>query len=141
VGDCRAVRQPVTRKTRRLRRQLILSDVVSGEGLALVDPYGDLAERVAARIPARRKDDLVYLNMPDRSQPFGYNPLKRVTPERRPLAGSSLLEVFAKMWPEAWGVRMEHILRNALFAQPQASLPDVLTLFEGSARRMTSGDC
>jgi hypothetical protein len=79
--------------------------------------------------------------MPDRSQPFGYNPLKRVTPERRPLAGSSLLEGFAKMWPEAWGVQMEHILRNAPFAQPQASLPDVLTLFEGSARRMTSGDC
>ena len=33
------------------------------------------------------------------------------------------------MWPEAWGVGMEHILRNALLAlldRPQASLPDVL---------------
>ena len=114
-----------------LLEQLILSDIDADEGLALVDPHGDLAERIVARIPARRQSDLIYLNVPDPSQPYGYNPLKRVTPERRPLAGSGLLEVFAKMWPEAWGVRMEHIFRNALLAlldQPQASLPDVLKL-------------
>jgi hypothetical protein len=114
-----------------LLERLILSDIKAGEGLALVDPHGDLAERIAARIPEHRKDDLIYLNVPDRSQPFGYNPLKRVVPERRTLAGSGLLEVFEKMWPEAWGVRMEHILRNALLAlldQPQAALPDVLKL-------------
>jgi hypothetical protein len=114
-----------------LLERLMLSDIEAGRGLALVDPHGDLAERIAARIPERRKDDLVYLNVPDRSQPYGYNPLKRVVPERRPLAGSGLLEVFQKMWPEAWGVRMEHILRNALLAlldQPQATLPDVLKL-------------
>ena len=35
------------------------------------------------------------------------------------------------MWPEAWGIRMEHIFRNALLAlldQPQATLPDILRL-------------
>ena len=40
-----------------------------------------------------------------------------------------MMEVFAKMWPEAWGVRMEHILRNVLMAlleQPSATLHDVL---------------
>jgi hypothetical protein len=114
-----------------LLERLMLSDVEAGRGLALVDPHGDLAERIAARIPEHRKNDVIYLNVPDRSQPFGYNPLKRVVPERRPLAGSGLLEVFEKMWPEAWGVRMEHILRNALLAlldQPQATLPDVLKL-------------
>jgi hypothetical protein len=26
------------------------------------------------------------------------------------------MEVFEKMWPEAWGVRIEHILRNVLMA-------------------------
>ena len=30
------------------------------------------------------------------------------------LAASGLLEAFKKMWPDAWGVRMEHVLRNAL---------------------------
>ena len=42
------------------------------------------------------------------------------------------------MWPEAWGVRMEHIFRNALLAlldQPQATLPDILRLFSDKAFR------
>ena len=64
-----------------LLERLVLSDIEAGEGLALVDPHGDLAERIAARIPAHRRGDLIYLNVPDRSQPYGYNPLKRVTPE------------------------------------------------------------
>ena len=29
---------------------------------------------------------------------------------------SGMMDVFKKMWPEAWGVRMEHILRNVLMA-------------------------
>src|SRR6202162_4140614 len=36
------------------------------------------------------------------------------------------------MWPAAWGVRMEHILRNVLMAlleQPDATLHDVLRIF------------
>ena len=41
------------------------------------------------------------------------------------------MEVFKKMWPDAWGVRMEHILRNVLMAlleQPDATLHDVLRI-------------
>jgi ABC-type ATPase involved in cell division len=38
-----------------LLERLLLSDIEAGAGLALVDPHGDLAERIAARIPAHRK--------------------------------------------------------------------------------------
>ena len=104
----------------------------------LVDPHGDLVERIVARVPEHRKGDVMFLDVPNSRQPYGYNPLKRVTPEKRPLAASGLLEVFEKMWPEAWGVRMEHIFRNALLAlldQPQATLPDILRLFSEKAFR------
>jgi hypothetical protein len=43
------------------------------------------------------------------------------------------------MWPDAWGVRMEHILRNVLIAlleQPNATLHDVLRLFSDKQFRM-----
>jgi len=39
-----------------------------------------------------------------------------------------MLEVFKKLWKEAWGVRMEHIFRNVLLTlldQPQATLLDI----------------
>ena len=115
-----------------LLERLVLSDIEVGKGLVLVDPHGDLVERIVARVPADRKSDVIFLDVPTSGQPYGYNPLKRVALEKRPLAASGLLEVFEKMWPEAWGVRMEHIFRNALLAlldQPQATLPDILRLF------------
>src|SRR5438876_3303853 len=54
---------------------------------------------------------------------------------------STLLEtmaLFKKMWPEAWGVRMEHILRNVLMAlleQSSATLHDVLRVFSDNTFR------
>jgi hypothetical protein len=32
------------------------------------------------------------------------------------LAASGMMDAFKKMWPDAWGVRMEHILPNVLMA-------------------------
>ena len=49
-----------------------------------------------------------------------------------------MMDVFKKMWPDAWGVRMEHILRNVLMAlleQPDATLHDVLRIFSDNEFR------
>jgi hypothetical protein len=48
------------------------------------------------------------------------------------------MEAFKKMWPEAWGVRMEHILRNVLMAlleQPSSTMHDILRVFSDSKFR------
>ena len=111
---------------------LLRQDIVAGRGFALIDPHGDLAERVWAWTPDALKDRITYLNAPDPRQPFGYNPLRRVHPDRIPLAAAGILETFRKQWPNAWGVRMEHVLRNALYAlleRDDATLPDILRLF------------
>lgn len=111
---------------------LLRQDIVAGRGFALIDPHGDLAERVWAWTPDALRDRITYLNAPDPTQPFGYNPLRRVRPDRIPLAAAGILETFRKQWPHAWGVRMEHVLRNALYAlleRDDASLPDILRLF------------
>ena len=42
------------------------------------------------------------------------------------------------MWPDAWGVRMEHVLRNCLYAlleREGSALPDILRLFSDKAFR------
>jgi hypothetical protein len=110
---------------------MALQDLANGNGFALIDPLGDLAERVASRVPYSRQNDLIYLNAADINQPWGYNPLRSVAPQYIALAASGLMEVFKKMWPDAWGVRMEHILRNVLMAlleQPAATMHDILRL-------------
>src|SRR6266446_3912831 len=48
------------------------------------------------------------------------------------------MEAFKKMWPDAWGVRMEHVLRNALLTlleQPEATLGDILRLLDDRSFR------
>ena len=111
---------------------LAWQDFEAGRGFALVDPHGDLVEELATRMLARAPERVVYLNASDPSQPFGYNPLRRVQGDKIPLAVSGTLETLKKIWPDAWGVRMEHVLRNSLYAlleRDGSTLPDVLALY------------
>lgn len=117
---------------------LARQDLDAGRGFALIDPHGDLVERIAGVAMAAAPDRVAYLNAPDRLQPFGYNPLRRVGADQIPLAAAGLIETLRKLWPDAWGVRMEHVLRNAVYAlleQEQARLPDILRLFADEAYR------
>jgi hypothetical protein len=107
-------------------------DLDQGRGFALIDPHGDLVERLFATASDTHRQRITYLNVPDPSQPFGYNPLRRVRDDRIPLAAAGLLETFRKLWPDAWGVRMEHVFRNSIYAlleRPGATLIDVLRLY------------
>jgi len=122
---------------------LICQDIAAGEGVALLDPHGDLVERVASRVPKERSADLIYLDVPNQARTFGFNPVERVRPERRPLAASALVEVFKKIWTDSWGPRLEHILRNAVFClleQPEATLADIPRLLEDQGFRKRTAE-
>lgn len=117
---------------------MALQDLERGNGFALIDPHGDLVSRVAAQVTASHRDRVIYLDATDPTQPYGYNPLRHVSEDRIALAASGMMDVFKKMWPDAWGVRMEHILRNVLMAlleQPDATLQDVLRIFSDTQFR------
>lgn len=116
----------------------IRQDLQQGHGFALFDPHGDLVDRVHAWAGERGRKDVLYLNVPDPTQPFGFNPLQNVPPLRRSLAASGLIEALRKMFSEAWGVRMEHFLRHALLLlldQPSATIADIPRLFTESEFR------
>lgn len=115
-----------------LLENMIRQDILAGNGIAVFDPHGDLVERVAAWMPESRQSDLIYLNVPDPAQPFGFNPLEGVAPLGRSLAANGIVETLKKLFDDAWGVRLEYILRNALLLlveQPDATLADVVRLF------------
>ncbi len=116
-----------------LLETIIRQDLEHGLGLALLDPHGDLVGKLAAAMPEHRQNDLIYFNVPDTARPLGFNPLSAVSPGKRSLVVSGLLDGFRNVWTEFWGPRLEHILRNALLAlveMPEASLADVLRLFD-----------
>lgn len=95
---------------------LIQQDLISGEGLALLDPHGDLAEAVLAHIPRHRTNDLVYLNPADSERPIGFNPLSRVPDDLKPIVADGIVSAFRHVWPDSWGPRLDYVLANAVRA-------------------------
>ena len=116
-----------------LLETLMRHDLSAGHGFALLDPHGDLVEKVLAKMPDERRADVIYFNVSDTSNPLAFNPLQNVSPAKRPLAAAGMLNVFKHIWDDSWGPRLEHILRNAILAlldQPKATLADILKLLD-----------
>lgn len=103
-----------------LLKTLVLQDIAAGEGLALFDPHGDLSEEVVSLVPSSRRGDLIYLNVPDRSFAWHFNPFAGIPKEKHALAAAGMVEVFKKLWPDEWGPRLEHLLRNVVFTLLEA---------------------
>lgn len=97
-----------------LIENLAVSDIRNKKGLALIDPHGDLAEKILHLIPKRRIKDVVYFNPGDLEFPIAFNPLERVNPDNHHLVASGIISVFKKIWSEFWGPRLEHILRHSI---------------------------
>ncbi|MFA6514310.1 MAG: CxxC-x17-CxxC domain-containing protein [Patescibacteria group bacterium] len=95
---------------------MIIDDIKAGYGVAVVDPHGDLAEKIIEYIPDNRVNDVVYFNPSDINFPIAFNVVEQVEPHLRHLVASGLIGVFQKLWADSWGPRLEYILRNAVLA-------------------------
>ena len=106
---------------------MIKQDVENGRGCCLIDPHGDLAEAISQLIDKNG----IYWKPSDPNCGYGYNPLTYVAEEYRPLAASGIIEALKQQWSDAWGVRMEHILRFtllALLSRPNSTFADIIPM-------------
>ena len=95
---------------------MILQDILAGNGVAFVDPHGESVEKVLKHIPSNRINDVVYFNPADQDFPIAFNPLESVDPKYKHLVASGLMGVFTKIWENVWSARMEYILNNTILA-------------------------
>ncbi|MBL8680142.1 MAG: type IV secretion system DNA-binding domain-containing protein [Myxococcales bacterium] len=109
-----------------LLERLILGQIERGMGVALIDPHGDLAESVLARIPRFRINDVVLFDPADRAHPVALNVLDRQPGVEPALIVAGVISVFRKLFAESWGPRTEHVLRNVLFAQFATAEPTLV---------------
>jgi hypothetical protein len=107
---------------------MAISDIENGNGLAVIDPHGDLSEKLLEYIPYRRIKDVIYFNPADTEHSIAFNPLHAIHPKYHHLVASGLISTFKKIWAESWGPRLEHILRFTLLTlleYPDATLLDI----------------
>ena len=108
------VGQTGTGKTTFLRN-LIAQDLIAGNGVAVVDPHGDLAEAVLGMVPSERAEDVVYFDPADMERPVGLNMLEWSSPEQKDFAVQEMIAIFMKLFPpEVIGPMFEHNMRNAM---------------------------
>ncbi len=94
---------------------LILQDIENGEGVGVLDPHGDLIDRILERIPEERHGDVVLLDPADEDFPIAFNILSAHSELERNLLASDLVAAFRRL-ATSWGDQMTSVLRNAVLA-------------------------
>lgn len=110
-----------------LLRTMALQDAKNGQGFCLIDPHGDLAKDVFKQAGT----NCLHWDIADPTSPLGYNPLTRIDKSLRPLIASGFIDTLKHQWADAWGPRMESLLRWSLLAlldQPKATVADIMPL-------------
>jgi hypothetical protein len=117
----------------------IVQDIQNGKGVAVIDPHGDLAEKLLRYIPENRINDVIYFNPSDLGYPIALNLLE--IPEG--LSGDELLDakdfiteavisimrkVFSK--DDTGGHRIEYILRNTVQTALTVEGATLFTVFD-----------
>lgn len=110
---------------------MAVSDIQRGNGICLIDPHGDIAEKILDFVPKERINDVIYFNPADETYVIGFNPLQDIPKDQQHLVVAGLIASFKKIWIDSWGPRLEYILRYTLltlFSYPDASLLDIQPL-------------
>jgi len=98
-----------------LEEHMIIDDIKSGDGVAVLDPHGDLSQRLLELIPEEYVDKVIYF---DPSDPYWipiWNPMQKIPGQDIGRITDDLVGVL-KSFVSGWGDRLEHILRHCIFA-------------------------
>lgn len=80
-----------------LFESMILSDIRRGKGVCLIDPHGDLAEKLLTKIPAERAEDVIYFDAGDMQRPFGINVLEYKTEAQKHFLIQEILAIVKRL--------------------------------------------
>ncbi|MCK9540390.1 type IV secretory system conjugative DNA transfer family protein, partial [Dokdonella sp.] len=123
-----------------LLHNMMVQDIMNGEGVCVIDPHGEFVETLLHKIPENRMDDVIYFNPADIDYHIGFNVLELPDPKYKHLVASGLMGIFTKIWSNVWSARMEYILNNTILAlldTPGSSLLGVTRLLVDKEYRET----
>ncbi|MCL5004403.1 MAG: type IV secretion system DNA-binding domain-containing protein [Patescibacteria group bacterium] len=128
----------------KLLELLVRQDISYGEGLCLIDPYGELIDDILNFIPEERIKDVVLADPSDIQRPFSFNPLKDVSPEIRHQFAQWLTEIIKKQFNANWNLKIEHVFRFiclALLDCPFATIDGMILMITDENYRRRVLEC
>lgn len=121
-----------------LLRQMILHDMAAGNGLALIDPHGDLFDELMGLVPPHRRNDVVVLDPTDIEFPVGLNILACSDEEERYTVAREMRAVMQRLLEDQYQHQAgefagpffyQHMQMNLLLAMSNPDDPGTLLEF------------
>lgn len=101
-----------------LMANMVVEDILNGEGVCVIDPHGDLIEDIICRMPIERVEDVVYFNPADIERPLALNLLEFDAryPEQKTFVINEMIKIFDKLYDlkATGGPIFEQYMRNAM---------------------------
>jgi len=119
-------------------QSMLRQDCNSWAWFTLIDPHGDLAERVVQFFPKDRIEDLIYWDAGNMDLPFGFNFLTARDEREMDLVTNDAVDMFVKLYgADIFWPRIQDYFRNAvltLMEQPDGgTLIEIVRLFTDEA--------
>ncbi len=121
-------------------KSMIMQDIHAGEGIAVVDPHGDLVEDVLRQIPPNRAEEVILFDPSDLERPMGFNMLDAQTEQQKHFVTNSIIGLMYKLFdPNKTGIigpRFEHAVRNAMLTvmyEPGSTFIEVVRILTDPA--------
>ncbi|RMH78715.1 MAG: DUF87 domain-containing protein [Calditrichaeota bacterium] len=121
-----------------LLKSMILSDIEAGQGLAVIDPHGDLFDELLGYIPPHRMEDVVILDPTDMEYPVGLNILECQQQEERYFVVREFKAIMEKLLVDQYGLSgkefsgpifWQHTQMNLLLTMSHPEQPGTLLEF------------
>ncbi|MEK7635790.1 MAG: type IV secretory system conjugative DNA transfer family protein [Patescibacteria group bacterium] len=114
---------------------MAIDDINQGKGVGVIDPHGDLIEKILSHIPQNRLDDVIIFDPGDIWRPLGMNMLEYDfnRPEQKTFIVNEILSIFQKLYPEsgeALGPVFQQYMRNAVLLLMEDAVNEPATLVE-----------
>lgn len=112
---------------------LAAQDIKNGEGVAIIDPHGDLVSSVLAMVPEERFKDVILFDPTDTWHPIGLNMIEYdpMRPEEKTFIVNEMQSIFNKLFTvETMGPMFEQYMRNALLLLMEDFQNEPTTLIE-----------
>jgi hypothetical protein len=124
----------------KLLELMIDSDIKRGEGVAIIDPHGEVITEVLTRIPPERINDVIVFDPADTKNPIAFNPMEVIDPDLKSQLAAGVLGTFKKIFGDSWGPRLEYIFNYTLLAlldTPDTTLIGVVRMLTDKNYRKT----